>query len=288
MKRKISIVIIMIAITFLLFSCNKKTEVKGLELEVNFSDTPLSDNLITKMEYNWKITDDFEKFGRDYNIFVHFWHENNLLFQADHFPELPTSKWEPGEEYSYKRQIYIPKFIDEFDPDFKGEEELNLVVGISSPYDKTNKSKKDILVKKIKILPPPLNTPEIIYEDGWYDLEINPGSYLKQWRWTSKEGRCIIDNPRRDALLVIKGGINLEALDDQKITFKINDFVLDEFIPETSFFEKSYNIKKEMLGEEDEFYLTISTDKTFVPSEISPNSMDDRELGVKISFLYFR
>ncbi|MFW6131544.1 MAG: hypothetical protein ACOC5F_02990, partial [Candidatus Aminicenantaceae bacterium] len=82
--------------------------------------------------------------------------------------------------------------------------------------------------------------------------------------------------------------INLEALDDQKITFKINDFVLDEFIPETSFFEKSYNIKKEMLGEEDEFYLTISTDKTFLPSEISPNSMDDRELGVKISFLYFR
>ena len=58
--------------------------------------------------------------------------------------------------------------------------------------------------KKVKVLPPPLDTPEIIYEEGWYDLEINPDSFLKQWRWTASEARCIVDNPHRNALLVIK------------------------------------------------------------------------------------
>jgi len=111
---------------------------------------------------------------------------------------------------------------------------------------------------------------------------------LKQWRWTTKEARCIIDNPHRGALLVIRGGVNLEALPEQKVIFKINDQVLDEFIPEESHFERSYNIKKEMLGDKDEFVLTIATDKTFIPAQVIPNSQDKRELGLQISFVYFR
>ena len=143
--------------------------------------------------------------------------------------------------------------------------------------------KKDMLGNEVNNLRQRLSNVTIID-----DLEINTDAYLKEWRWTGKEARCIIDNTHRDALMVIKGGVNLEALDEQKIIFKINDLVLDEFIPEESYFEKSYNIKKEMLGEDDEFYLTIVTDKTFVPAKIDPNSSDERELGVQISFIYFR
>jgi hypothetical protein len=188
----------------------------------------------------------------------------------------------------HTHRIYIPQFIDEFDPDFKGEETLRLVVGFFSPYDRSGKSEQKVLEEKLTVLPPPLDTPEIIYEQGWYNLEINPDAFLKQWQWTAKESRCIIDNPRRDALLVIKGGVNLEVLDDQKITFTINDLILDEFIPEESHFEKSYNIKKEMLGEGEEFYLSIVTDKVFVPAEVMPNAADQRELGIQVSFIYFR
>jgi len=68
----------------------------------------------------------------------------------------------------------------------------------------------------------------------------------------------------------------------------INDLILDEFIAEDSSFEKTYNIEKERLGEGDEFYLTIITDKSFIPAEILPDSGDERELGLQISFLYFR
>jgi hypothetical protein len=203
-------------------------------------------------------------------------------------PSVPTSKWEPGKVYSYERKIYIPSFIDEFDPSFKGEETLKMSVGFYNPYDRSGESKREILVKKLKFLPPPPDTPEIIYESGWYDLEIDPESHLKQWRWTSEEARCLIDNPRRDARLVIRGQVNKEATPNQKVTFKINDQAFDELIGVDGYFEKSYTITKEMLTDEDEFYLVIACDQTFVPAEAFPPSRDDRKLGIQVSLIYFR
>ena len=270
------------------FNCKEKTQVEGVELDVTFGEEQLSDHLITDMKLGWKTGQEFQKMNQDLMVFVHFWHKENLLFQEDYFPDPPTSQWEPGQEFVHTHRIYIPQFIDEFDPDFKGEETLRLVVGFFSPYDRSGASEQKVLEEKLVVVPPPLDTPEIIYEEGWYNLEINPDAFLKQWQWTAGEARCIIDNPHRDALLVIRGGVNLEVLDDQKVTFKINDLILDEFIPEESHFEKSYNIKKEMLGEGEEFYLSIVTDKVFVPAEVMPNSNDKRELGIQVSFIYFR
>jgi uncharacterized membrane-anchored protein YhcB (DUF1043 family) len=269
-------------------SCKKKAQVRGVDLAVAFADKTLTDNLMTDMKFDWKTTGEFVKLNKDYTVYVHFWHGSNLLFQDDHAPSVPTSQWEPGKEYTYQRRIYIPSFIDEFDPSFKGEETLRLVVGFYNPYDRTGEAKLEVLNQKLKVLPPPPDAPEIVYEKGWYDLEIDPQSTLKQWRWLGQEARCVIDNPHRDALLVIRGGVNKDALPNQKITFKINDLVLDEFIPSEPVFEKSYNIKKEMLGDKDEFDLIVSTDQTFVPAKIYPQSKDQRELGFQVSFIYFR
>lgn len=288
MKRIIALLSVAGLALFFAWSCQKKTQIKGIGLTVKFSEKNLTDNLITDIEYNWKIGEDFVKISGDYTVFVHFWHKNNMLFQDDHVPPVPTSEWEPGKEYTYARRIYIPTFIDEFDPEFKGEETLDLIVGLYNPYDRTGKTKREVLSKKLKVIPPPPDTPEVIYENGWYDLEINPDAYLKQWRWTAKEARCVIENPHRDALLVIRGGVNQDVLKNQKISFKINDLILDEFISEETIFEKSYSIKKEMLGERDEFYLVIMVDQTFIPSQFYPQSKDERELGIQISFIYFR
>jgi hypothetical protein len=288
MWRKISVVLLVLVLSISSFHCKKKVGVKGIELDIQFSEEKLSDNLITDMTYSWKTDSEFMQMGQDLNIYAHFWHKNNLLFEDSHAPEVPVSDWEPGREYTYTRRIHIPTFIDEFDPDFKGEEELSMTIGFYSPYDRTGKSKQDVLQRKLKVFPPPLDMPEIIYEEGWHNLEINPESYLKQWRWTSQEARCIIDNPGRDALLVIKGGVNIEALPDQRIIVKIEDLILDEFIPKESYFEKSYNVKKEMLGGGEEFFLTIATDKTFVPAKVFPQSKDERELGLQVSLVYFR
>jgi hypothetical protein len=288
MKRHVRGWVFILAAAFVAAGCQKKTQVQGVHLDVAFSEATLSDNLITDLTYTWKTADDFAKLDRDYSVYVHFWHNDNLLFQDDYIPDPPTSKWDPGQTYVIKRRIYIPPFIDEFDPAFKGEATLRLSIGIYNPFDRAGKSSREVLSKKLAVVPPPLGTPEIIYESGWYDLEVNQDTVLKQWRWTAKEARCVIDNPRRDGLLVIKGEANIVAVKDQKIIFKINDLTLDEFVAEDPLFDKSYTIKKEMLGDKDEFTLTIAVDRSFVPAKTIPGSKDERELGVQVSFVYFR
>jgi hypothetical protein len=288
MKIRNMVVFLLIIAAFFSFSCRKKAQVKGIELTIDFSDKNLTDSLVTNIDYKWKTTAEFQKMSEDYTVFAHFWHNNNMLFQDDYVPDVPTSKWEPNKEYSFKHRIFIPTFIDEFDPQFKGDEILKLSVGLYSPYDRSGKSKVQVLEKSLTVGPPPPDTPEIIYEDGWYEQEADSKSFLKRWRWTAQEARCLIDNPRRDALLVIKGSLNMDAVKDQKIIVKINDMVLDEFIPAAGNFDKSYDVKKDMLGDKNEFRLTIATDKVFVPAQVARGSTDQRKLGIQVSVIYFR
>ena len=70
--------------------------------------------------------------------------------------------------------------------------------------------------------------------------------------------------------------------------FKINDALLDEFIPEEDHFSREYTITPQMMGDGDEFSLKIETDKVFVPAKVFPDSKDNRELGAQIFFIYFR
>jgi hypothetical protein len=155
MSRKTSLTLMAVGLVVLTaLSCQKKAQVKGVELAVGFSAKTLTDNLITDIQYDWKTGGDFPKVGKDLTVFVHFWHGSNMLFQDDHMPPVPTSQWEPGQEYKYQRQIYIPSFIDEFDPTFKGEETLRLSVGLYNPYDRSGGPQRQVLTTKLKVLPP--------------------------------------------------------------------------------------------------------------------------------------
>lgn len=288
MSKRVFVGLTVVLAMFAALSCSKQNQVKGVELNVEFSESPLSDNLFVDMTYEWKTGSDFMKMDKDYNVFVHFWHKDNMLFQDDHLPSISTSQWVPGQAVRYTRRVYIPAFIDEFDPQFSGAENMKMSIGFYSPLDRSGKSKAEVHKATLKVFPPPPGTPEVIYESGWYDLEINPETILKQWRWTAKEARCVVDNPRRDATLVIRGGLNLDLLKEQKVIIKVNDQVLDEFSPADGFFDKFYTVPREMMGDKDEFYLVIATDKSFVPAQALPNSKDERELAIQISFLYFR
>lgn len=286
-KNKVRLFFLLV-VSALMLGCQERSPVRGIDLEISFSETPLTDRLYTDIQYQWRLGNNFRKIDQNCAVFVHFWHRSNLIFHDNHRPEIRVPEWEPGQEYTYTRRIYIPLFIDSLDPEFRGSDSLKLSIGLSFPQDKSGKPLKKIYEKKLKVFPPPPGTPEIIFDHGWSDFEIDPDAYLKRWRWTAREARCIIDNPHRDALLVIKGGVRKDIVRDQKVIFKINDLVLDEFIPRRDHFERFYRIQKEILGEEDRFVLAVSTDKTFVPSRVLPGSSDERELGVQVSFVYFR
>jgi len=290
MLRNLS-VLILIALIFLLPACGQKSEDKGVKLALNILPETLTDCLYIKMNYQFQLAEDFSGLDDQYRIFIHFWRLKNkeMLLQDDHMPEKSFSQWQKGETISYSRIVFIPQFLEEFDEDFDGYEKVRLTVGLYRPEKEQDKT--ILFQEELDIQSATLNAPEKVFDEGWHPQEEderikNPDE--RSWRWTKKRAVCIIENPRKDSLLIIRGGIDRSKFDQQKVTFKINDTLLEEFMPETGKFTKEYVITPAMMGQEDEFRLIIETDKSFVPSELNPEVKDDRELGVQIYFLYFR
>jgi hypothetical protein len=289
-KYKLGLILIL-SFLFLLNTCNKGINTEGIKLDLTILPETLSDSLYIKMNYNYLCTEKFEGFDEGYNVFVHLWQLKNkeMLAQDDHFPEKKIAQWKKGDNIKYSREIFIPKFIDEFDIEFKGYEEIKLTVGIYNP--KVKDSQIILFQKILNVQAAALSAPEVVYDKGWHQPENNLKAEDKNertWRWTKEAAVCIIENPKKESLLEIRGGVDKSKLENQKVILKINDHLLDEFIPTTAKFFKKYIISPDLMGEADEFKLTISTNKTFVPSALNPEVKDDRQLGVQIFFFYFR
>lgn len=293
MKLRSLRVFTLIPLLFLfLSSCGATSDYKGVELKLKILPVTVTDFLYVKMNYEFDVKDEFSGLDDDYRIFVHFWRlkTKEMLLQDDHTPGKPFSQWKTGDSVKYARVIFIPEFLDEFDIDFEGYEEIRLTVGLYKPAEE--KEAKFILYQKVlNVESASLNAPELVYDEGWNQPEHDPkikNPKEQSWRWTKKTAVCIVQNPRKESLLILRGGVDKAKIADQKVIFKINDQVLEEFVPETAKFAKEYVIAPEKMGSEDEFKLVIETDKTFIPSELDANVNDDRELGVQIFFLYFR
>jgi len=288
---KAKLLVVVFSILLLTAFCSKKIDRKGLDLKMALSPETITDSLYLKMDYEFKTAGDFKKLGDDYSIFVHFWRVNSkeMLLQDDHKPLKKISDWVANESIKYSRVLFIPQFLNEFDVDFEGYEELRLTIGLYNP--KIQGKPIVLFEKKINIQPASINAPEIVYDEGWNEIETNVNAedqFDKSWRWTTAKSVCIIENPKKECTLIIKGGVNKIAFQDQKLIVKINEAVLDEFIPDDVNFSKEYTVTPQMMGGNDEFSLKIETDKVFVPANIFPNSKDNRELGAQIFFIYFR
>jgi hypothetical protein len=289
MKLKISIALL--PIILLTGFCGKKIDRKGVDLVLKLSPETVTDSLFLKMDYEFKTNSAFKKLGGDYSVFVHFWRVNSkeMLLQDDHLPVKNTAAWTANDDIKYSRILYIPQFLNEFDVDFEGYEELKLTVGL---YNSKTKEKEIVLFeKKINIQPASINAPEIVYDEGWNEIETDVNAkdpFAKSWRWTTAKAVCIIENPKKESTLIIRGGVNKTAFQDQKMIVTINDALLDEFIPAEDSFSREYTVTPEMMGQADEFSLKLETDRVFVPAKVFPNSKDNRELGAQIFFIYFR
>jgi len=88
MVKKISIILTILFLTVMSFNCQKKTQIKGINLDISFSEEKLSDDLVTEMKLTWKTDAEFVKMSQDFNVYVHFWHDNNLLFQDQIYQSL--------------------------------------------------------------------------------------------------------------------------------------------------------------------------------------------------------
>jgi hypothetical protein len=289
MKRKL--LFTLLPIILLASFCGKKNDHLGVRLAMTLAPETVTDSLFFKMDYEFKTAADFKKLGTDYSVFVHFWRVNSkeMLLQDDHLPLKNTSAWAANESIRYSRVVFIPQFLNEFDVDFEGYEELKLTVGLYNP--KAPAKPIILFEKKINIQPASINAPEIVYDEGWNEIETDVNAkdpFGKSWRWTTSKSVCIIENPKKECTLIVKGGVNKTVFQDQKLTFKINGVALDEFIPAESGFSREYTVTPQMMGDADEFSLRFESDKVFSPDKVFPNSKDNRELGMQVFFIYFR
>ncbi len=285
----------LLLVLVLLMSCGKKEGDQiadvGVKLNLSLSPDTITDFLYVTMDYEYEILDDFNKIDKDYLIFVLFWRlqSKEMLIQDDHLPVKQTTEWKAGDKVSYSRMFFIPKFLDELDIDFEGFEEIKLQSGL---YDPQNPTEKIVLFNQVlNVQPASINAPDIIYSEGWNEEEMNlalSNPFYRVWRWTTKKAECIIENPKKKSVLIIKGGLHKSLFQDQTVILKINDTLLEAFISDSVTFEKKYMLTPEQLGDEPEFKLTIETNKTFIPSSLNPENKDSRELGVQLYLLYFR
>lgn len=125
---------------------------------------------------------------------------------------------------------------------------------------------------------------------GWYDLESCddiPDASIRQWRWTGKRAVCRLFNPKKNALLMIRGAVNKRLLNHQKVRIKINGALLDEFEPGDSSFFKEYRLSPGLLGDNEDVSLFIETDHTFTPAAIDPGVSDTRQLGIQVYDMFY-
>jgi hypothetical protein len=287
MSKLRALAVLLVLIALLSLPCPSRPGIRGLGLAVTFSNRALTDNLFTDVTFRFRTTPDFAPFTEDLAVVSRYLYRGRILAQDVYKPPVPTSKWGPDKTYTFTRQGYIPPFINEFDPGFKGSATVVLSIGFGAPSEAPGQVVLPVLDTKLRVFPA-AEAAVIVYLSGWYEPETEPGEPARTWRWTAKEARCAIDNPGRDALLVIRGTVDPEAAPGQKITIRAAGRVLDEFTPEGAVFERHYTVRKEWLGERKDFLLVISVDKTFVPARVIAGSSDTRELGVRISLIYFR
>ncbi|MEI6614186.1 MAG: hypothetical protein WCL37_04755, partial [Chrysiogenales bacterium] len=153
MKRILIVAVLPIAL--LLSFCGKKVDRQGIDLQLKLTPATITDSLYLKMDYEFKTSKDFKKLKDDYNVFVHFWRVNSkeMLLQDDHLLLKKTSDWVQNEQFDYSRVLFIPQFLNEFDVDFEGYEEVKLTVGLYK-LKASGKEKQLILFeKKINIQP---------------------------------------------------------------------------------------------------------------------------------------
>ena len=198
MKMKNLSVLLLMPFLFLFYSfCGSNSGYKGVGFELKISPATVTDFLYVKMNYQFKIGDEFTGLDDQHKIFVHLWRlkTKEMLLQDDHSPQKPFSQWKAGDTISYARVIFIPEFLDEFDIDFEGYEEIRLTVGLYNPAAGENVKKFILYQKILNVESASLNAPELVYDEGWNQPELDPkikNPDERSWRWTKKRAVCIV------------------------------------------------------------------------------------------------
>lgn len=237
-----------------------------------------------EITYVWTVGENFVPVEKDYAVFVHFWGEDDELhWQDDHQPPVPTSRWQPGQTIEYTRIHFLPRDVR--------QEEVTLTMGLYE-FDGTQEKVRlegrqthrlEYEVCRFEVIPPD-QLPEIVYEDGWYNREFLPGEPDgAMWRWSRLEAYCKLENPHRPSALYLEAQAPVELMEKpQVVTIEIDGEQLTSFeVKNTDRFLRKFPIPDHILRDQPFLPMTLRVGEVVVPSDLV-GSGDERQLGLRV------
>jgi hypothetical protein len=241
-----------------------------------------------EMTYRFAVAPNAPAFMEDDTVFVHFLdRDGELMWTDDHQPPVPTRQWKPGQTIEYSRTMFVPKFP------YSGE--ASIIVGLYSPRSGSRvpmsgqaRGQREYQLATFNLHPQTENL-YVVFKDGWHETEVAEDASGIEWQWSKKTATLAFRNPMRDVLLYFQCDQPVEALGaPQQVELRIGSAVIDSFaLPAGQRELRMVNLTSAQLGNGETVEITVSVDRTFVPTNLTQlKSTDSRELGIRVSRAY--
>lgn len=223
-------------------------------------------------------------FTEDYRVFVHVVDtDEELMWNDDHNPPVPTSQWKPGQTIEYTRTIFVPVFP------YVGD--ASILVGLHSlkdqkrvPLTAEDAGQLSYRVARLQLLPQTDNL-FTVFKDGWHPSETATNDPSLEWQWTKKQATLAFKNPKRDAVFYFDvDSPGKELHQAQQVALTLGGQPVESFTIQPDERQlKKIKLPGALMGDADLAELQITVDQPFIPSVVTSGaSKDPRELGVRV------
>ena len=280
-RRYIGAITILCALTV---ACSKRDEGPARATPAVSLPSQATAGQSADVTYRFAVAPDAPAFSEDYVVFVHAFDESgSRVWTSDHEPPTPTSQWKPGAVIEYTRPMAIPR---------NARGPCTVEIGLYSPNSQErltlsgeSRGRRAYRVGLLDVRRS-TNAPSAVYTEGFYPVETPEDAQGVEWRWSGRSGTIWLPNPKQDldVILELDQPVSGAFGEPQRVEVRHEAKVLDSFALIAGRREvRRMSIPGAETGSSPSLRLTLSVDRTFVPSK-QPNGIadDHRELGVRI------
>lgn len=224
----------------------------------------------------------------DYRVFVQVKNTaGDILWQDDHDPPTPTSRWTAGQPVEYTRTRFVPivpYLGDAFIEVGLYRDNDRLTLQPPSTPSEREAAEESYRAATLHLLP----TSEsvfVIYKTGWHPDETLQEDPTVSWKWMQKTGVLSVRNPRRDVTLYLEFDARPDLFPEapQQVNVAIGDETVASFAADTAVPRLlRIPITAAQLGAAEMVDIRLELDRTFVPAKLPAGGRDARELGIRV------
>jgi hypothetical protein len=254
-------------------------------LTINNDRAPLGSPV--DITYRFVVANDAH-LDQDYRVMVHVVDsDEELIFNFDHNPPVPTSQWKPGQTVEYTRTEFIPVYP------YVGEASIQLGLYSTGTQKRLTLVGEDAGQHAYKVariqLQPQTENVYTVFKEGWHPAETAEHNSTVEWQWTKKDATLVFKNPKKDSTFYFDvdnpGSVFHET---QHVQVALGGQIVDDFTLEPGQPRlRKIPLKAAQLGADDMAELHIAVDKSFVPALLpASTNRDPRELGIRVFHAY--